>query len=77
MKWNHIREKQPENGKSIVQIDGPYNGSYSIGMRIYVQDCSFAEVIDFCIDNGIGIPNFWWMYVEDFPFPDKKRDSFL
>lgn len=72
IKWNHIRERQPEHGRSIIQIDPPYLGHYTIGMRDYDQRCSWEEILKFCRDSDIPPPDFWWMHSEDFPFPDKS-----
>jgi hypothetical protein len=73
MNWNHIMDKQPENGESIIHIDRPYkDGHYCMGMRNYIQDCSFEEVLKFCKDYEWPKPDFWWISAKDFPFPDKE-----
>ncbi len=74
MKWNHIMDSQPDHGRSIVQINAPYEGHYSMGMRNYHQICTWQEFLNFCLNDGIGNPDFWWMYPEDFPFPDKYNE---
>lgn len=61
--------KQPKDGESIIQIDNPSKGNYSIGMRNYYQKCSFKEYLDFCKQNNLEIPDFWWISYKDFPFP--------
>jgi hypothetical protein len=82
MKWNHIMTCQPEDGRQIVQCDPPFDDfitkfHYPIGMRQYVQRCTFESVLKFCSDNEIPNPDFWWVYAEDFPFPDKKMTKEL
>lgn len=71
IEWNHIMDKQPEHGRSVIQIDPPYKGHYCMGMRDYYQNCSFQSVLDSCKMEELPYPNFWWVYSEDFPFPDK------
>ncbi len=74
MKWNHIMDCQPEHGREIIQVDPPYeDGNYCIGMREYGQLCSFEDVLKFCSDNDLPDPNFWWIYIEDFPFPKAPK----
>lgn len=70
MIWNYIMDKQPETGRSIIQIDRPYEGHYSMGMRDYYQHCTWAEVLNYCKQEEIPTPDFWWIYKENFPFPD-------
>jgi len=74
MKWNHILDKQPEDGESIIQIDPPYEGHYCIGMRDYYQKCSFKEVLEFYNQNELKL-DFWWISAIDFPFPDQPERS--
>lgn len=71
MRWNHIMQNQPDDGRSIVQIDRPCGGHYSMGMRDYVQGCTWKQYLDWMKQNSLPNPDFWWMYSEDFPFPDK------
>lgn len=83
MKWIHIRDQQPENGRIIIHLDRPatdmYKGTfkdhYYIGMREHVEYCSWEEVWKWSRDNDLPTPDFWWMYAEDFPFPDRKGDE--
>ncbi len=69
IKWFHIMDKQPKNGEVIVQIDTPYEGHYPMGMRRYVQDCSFEDLLDFHRKYLLADPNFHWMLAKNFPFP--------
>jgi hypothetical protein len=62
---------QPEHGRQIIQIDSPYMGHYPMGMRDYYQRGTFEDLLKYCLDYDIPNPDFWWMYAEDFPFPDK------
>ncbi len=75
MHWNHIMDCRPEHGRQIIQIDRPYKGHYSMGMRLYHQECTFEEVLKFYSDQGMSNPDFWWMYAEDFPFPVMANDD--
>ncbi len=77
MKWNHILDKQPEHGKFIIQIDPPYEGHFNIGMREYIQYCSFEDVLNYSKSNDIPTPDYWWVYVRDFDFPNDPSFSFL
>lgn len=72
IEWKHIMDCQPDHGKDIIQIDPPYDGHYCMGMRKYDQSCTFEEVINYCKNSGWPEPNFWWIYSNEFPFPDKK-----
>lgn len=81
--WKHIMNEQPEDGQMIVQLDVPYRRHYNIGMRPYVQKCSWEEILHLYNTTGQGHPDFWWILADDFPFPDttceKKevpRDAF-
>lgn len=75
MKWNHILDCQPECGREIIQIDAPYEGHYSMGMRKYhSHGGDWNEYINYCKKENL-LPNYWWMYAEDFPFPDKNIDN--
>jgi hypothetical protein len=74
MKWNHIMDCQPEHGRSIIQIDPPYAGHYSMGMRDYYQPTTFSELLEYNKIYDWPNPDFWWVYAEDFPFPDKVKD---
>lgn len=64
-------KSQPIHERSIVQIDVPYEGHFTIGVRKYYQTNSFQEILDFYTDHELTLPNFWWVYEEDFPFPEK------
>jgi len=75
MKWNHILDTQPGNERSIIQVDAPYQGHYSMGMRQYTSYCTFQEYLDWIKDNDLPQPDFWWVYAEDFPFPDRKVEE--
>ena len=72
MQWKHILDEQPEHGRRIVQVNPPYEGNYSIGTREYYQKCTFQELLDYYKSNGDYLPDFWWIYEKDFPFPKKK-----
>jgi hypothetical protein len=73
MKWNHIMDKQPQHGESIVQVDAPYEGHYCMGMRDYYQKCTFEEYLDFCRNSNISFPDFWWVSAKEFPFPNQPE----
>jgi len=81
IKWNHIIEAQPENGRSIIQVDKPYKSSehvdsigkhYTMGQRNYIQYGKWEELLIAFEQSGLDLPDFWWVYAEDFPFPDKE-----
>jgi hypothetical protein len=73
LSWNHIMDIQPEHDELIIQIDAPYEGHYSMGMRTYYQKCTWEEMLEYCKHIDIPNPNFWWISAKDFPFPDKKE----
>lgn len=70
--WNHIQDKQPEDGRSIIQIDQPYQGHYTMGMREYSQKCSWEKILEHSNKFDWPKQDFWWVYREDFPFPTQK-----
>lgn len=74
MDWKHIRQAQPENDRQIVQIDPPCGGHYCMGMRHYFSQVamSWDEMIEQMEKCGYPLPDYWWVYAEDFPFPDKQ-----
>jgi hypothetical protein len=71
MEWNHILDIQPDNNSLIIQIDPPYKRHYNIGMRKYDSPISFEELLKWNKENDWPIPDFWWIYAKDFPFPNK------
>lgn len=73
MKWKHIMEEQPEHDESIIQIDKPYLGHYSMGMRNYHQLVSFENILKNCEANDWPRPDFWWVRASEFPFPEKRN----
>lgn len=73
IKWHHIMEKQPENDEMIVQCDPPHEGYHTIGMRKYHLDMPFEEFITCCNEYDWPLPDFWWVYLRDFPFPGIKE----
>jgi len=66
-------DKQPQEGESIVQIDPPYEGHYTMRMREYTQNCTWQEVLDFYSKENLSHPNFWWISCKEFPFPDQPE----
>ena len=76
MEWYYILDKQPENDSVIVQIDRPYDlypndfvKNYPMGMRHYEFTGSFDDNIKYLKSRGWPLPDYWWMYAKDFPFP--------
>ena len=71
MEWIHITDRQPLHEQEIVQIDPPYEGHYTMGMRKYYQSCSWDELLGYCSAYSWMVPDFWWIAAENFPFPDR------
>jgi hypothetical protein len=75
IKWNHIMDCQPEHGRLIIQINDIRNeenksfDNFIIGINKYYQNCSWQDLLNAYGDNP---PDFWWVYPEDFPFPENK-----
>lgn len=76
IKWNHIMDCRPEEGRTIIQIDAPYRGSCTMGMRkdFIAPKMAWEEYTKKNDEQGWPQPNFWWVYAEDFPFPDYVID---
>lgn len=67
--WNHILHKEPEDGEEIIQVDRPYKGYHTMGQRTYYRHMPLEEYLEWCDDEAIPYPNFYWCPVKDFPFP--------
>lgn len=76
IKWIHIMDSQPDHGREIIQIDAPFQGHYSMGMRTYYQTMLWKDYLACCKEHNLYLsePDFWWVYLEDFPFPKNKDD---
>ncbi len=74
IKWHHIMDQQPVNGSSIIQLDPMYEGRYeTIGFRIWDLRMSFQEYIKYNTEKDLPLPNFYWMYYKNFPFPNHQN----
>ena len=74
MNWKHIMECQPEHDRSIIQCEGPASdGHYTFGMRNYSLIGTWQEFITWIKNNDLDNPDFYWMYIEDFPFPKLEK----
>ena len=72
--WNHIMDKQPEDGEWIVRCEQFYDNFYIFGMRKYESyGCAFEELIKINQESGLKNPDYWWVYSKDFPFPNKDK----
>lgn len=76
MKWNYYKDIQPEHGRLVVQVyPNEGNGYRIIGMMKYYQTCSSQDLMKHYEDNDLTESlRFWWVYAEDFPFPDSGCD---
>lgn len=63
---------QCDRPEKIVQCDSPYEGHYPLRVRKYYQPQSFDSFIYDCKKMGCPLPDFWWISVKDFPWPDKE-----
>lgn len=78
MVWKNILDERPRNKSAIVQVYPLHNrykeeeGLRTMGITIYREYLSWDEYIKHC-DPVL----FWWMYVEDFPFPFQPERSKL
>jgi hypothetical protein len=67
-------ECQPEHDRSIIQCEGPASdGHYTFGMRNYSLIGTWQEFITWIKNNDLDNPDFYWMYIEDFPFPKLEK----
>ena len=76
MKWNYIRNKQPENNEWIFRLEGNFEDRY--GYRVGFQKFSnhyscWEEWVDFYKSINCEPPDFYWVYMKDFPFPDQPE----
>lgn len=71
MKWNHILDCKPENGRKIIRIDKkPYSGNYCVNVETYFTHLGdWEEYVETCKVN------YWWIYPEEIIFPDKNIDN--
>jgi hypothetical protein len=70
---------QPKDGQRVMQLfcygkDHKGREDCAIGIRDYLQNCTFEAVLNCYKQVGIEDPDFWWIAIEDFPFP-KREDK--
>jgi len=83
IQWHHITSKQPEDGRAIIQIDAPwecdYNGDvkkhYCMVMRRYDNKMPWDDFCKRLGEEELPLPNFWWCYAADFPFPEPREGA--
>ena len=76
LKWHSYIDEEPENNRQIIQVYKPEpDGHYCMGMRKYTCHCDHKQYIKLCEEQNAGPVSydFWWIYAEDFPFPDKEE----
>ena len=73
MNWHHIQDKRPEHGREIIQLDAPYQGHWPMGMRKYEQQCAWEGYCKWREFNDLPLEDWYWVYAEDFPFPERKE----
>ena len=73
IKWNYIQDSQPEHGRSIVRVeyDDIDGFGYLCITDYYQYKTTWKELCKYREDNSMSPLSFWWIYKEDFPFPDK------
>ena len=78
MKWFRLSEKRPENGSIVVECTDPfelYKGDfknhYTLLVKEYKSYVPWEDYVEWSNKNEQPIPNFWWTYAKDFPFPGK------
>jgi len=82
MQWINITQERPVNGSLIVVVHPPepnnryendMRNRYPMGMQVYKEYIPWHDYVDWVIKHGGDIPNYWWVYADDFPFPDKVK----
>lgn len=84
MEWQHILDKQPDDGSIIIQLNAPYekygpgeHPHYPMGMRLYTHYSSHDDYLKWCDEHKAVYPNFCWIYAKDFPFPVVNRKVYV
>lgn len=78
MKWHWILDEQPEEGRTIIMVHKPYpcefSGTfgkhYTMGMKKAWDHTGYDGYIEELKAGNYPLPDFWWIYAEEFPFPD-------
>lgn len=73
--WNYIRDTQPIDGKVIIQVDRAFQGHHTMGMVTYNNRMPIDELIEFNKKSGWPLPDFWWIYADEFPFPPDSKNE--
>lgn len=80
--WKYILESQPEQGRVYIILRGPYeafpNADYKkrwlMSYRIQDMEIPWEEYFRINKENNLPLPDYWWVYATDFPFPLLKED---
>lgn len=72
MNWKNVKTSMPEDGSRIIQLDPPCEEYSYIGFRSF-NKLAHERHVQYCIDEDMPQPDFWWTYESEFPFP--KSDS--
>ena len=68
MNWKYIKDQIPEDGSDIIQIDLPQEEHCYIGFRKFNKE-AFERYARYCREEDMPMPDFFWMYKKEFPFP--------
>ena len=71
--WKHILDEQPKHDDRIIQIYLPLeDGHCTMGMSKFFGLGSWDDFLELMKDN---LPDYYWVHVEDFPFPVFEKDK--
>lgn len=74
MKWIHILDEQPDSGREIIEcIPFQVGIGFNIHRRSFCKgyDGTWEEFVAQQTEEGWR-PNYWWVYPEDFEWPEIK-----
>lgn len=75
MKWKYILDEVPENNRRIIQIFLPDKyGHCTLGMQYGTTQ--FDENFLKSARQDPDFPEWWWVYVEEFDYPDWNFSKF-
>ena len=73
LNWKHIMDEQPSHGEFVVQCYPADDNHIPIGIMNYYSTIDFKGYIASCQEQGIPLPDFYWISAKDFPFPNMNR----
>lgn len=76
IQWKYIMDSQPVVGKWVIEAFPPsFDETWSFSMKKYIEFCPFKELLDYRRRGEHPDPDYWWIYIEDYPFPKQNNQK--